>query len=511
MTRSFNALASRCLAGIVIAMLAAVAQARHGEPPYSLDHPAKAGVEVPIEDVGRIDASRERSEADHVSDPSTARTKAQKSAHAFAVSLTPDGNGRWDALDDGTRLWRARVRVAGATDIRIAFAKFELPRGATLHLIGADGFYQGPYTRADSSSGSFHSPVVPGDSATIEIRVPAGADLGAAQLTIDSVGAGFRDLFKRGATTGATGGSGACNINVACPLGQPYPDEIRAVGHYEFQSADDGDFYICTGTLLADVPRDKRNWFLTAHHCIAVASEAQSIVVYWNYQSLQCGSIVAPPQGFYADDQHGATLRATRADVDFTLVELATAPDADWDLFYAGWDASGAVPTATIGIHHPSGDVKKITAGPAASTFGSCISSTPTSGTHWHTGPYSQGTTEGGSSGSALFGAASSAASAHRVIGTLSGGSALCSDTSPTQPNDGYDCYGKLSVAWSGSSSATRLRDWLDPAATGTTTIDGMDQNETPPADGNVHSTHPIPEALLLKPRPIPNPSRLRH
>ena len=42
-------------------------------------------------------------------------------------------------------------------------------------------------------------------------------------------------------------------------------------------------------------------------------------------------------------------------------------------------------------------------------------------------------------------------------------------------PNAGYDCYGKFSVAWQGASAATRLRDWLDPAATGATTLPGID------------------------------------
>ncbi len=500
---------THALFGLALLFVAASAQARHGEPPYSLVHPAKAGVDVPIEEVGRIDAAQARRDADHIADPSLARSKAQKSARAIAVSITPDAQGRWDTLDDGSRLWRMRIRVAGATDIRVGFARLDLPRGATLHLIGADGVYQGPYGRADAAGGRFSSPVVPGDSATIEVRVPARAPFGAAHLAIERVGAGFRDLYKREVTLQA-GESGACNINVACPLGQAYPDEIRAVGHYEFQAADDGDFYICTGTLLSDVPRDKRNWFLTAHHCISAASEAQSIVVYWNYQSTQCGTNAAPSQGYYGDDQHGGTLRATRADVDFTLLELAGTPATDWDLHYAGWDAGGAAPSGTIGIHHPSGDVKKITAGPNATTMNNCIVSTPSTGTHWHTGPYTQGTTEGGSSGSALFGAATSSAGAHRVIGTLSGGSALCSDTSPTQPNDGYDCYGKLSVAWNGASSAARLRDWLDPAGTGTTSIDGIDQNETPPSTGNGHSARAIPPAVLQVPRPVPSSSRLR-
>jgi len=153
-----------------------------------------------------------------------------------------------------------------------------------------------------------------------------------------------------------------------------------------------------------------------------------------------------------------------------------------------------------LAIHHPSGDVKKITAGPAPTTMDSCIATTTTANTHWMTGPYTQGTTEGGSSGSGLFAVAGSGGIAHHLIGTLSGGTAACSDAAPGQPNDGFDCYGKLSVAWNGASASSRLRDWLDPGHTGATSADGIDQNDVVQT-GDGHSTHAWPSELLQRPR----------
>ncbi|HEY6942101.1 hypothetical protein [Dokdonella sp.] len=485
---------------IAVAFLlgAAAVDARKGELPYSLAQPAKAGVDIAIVDVPGIDAMRSRIDSDRTM--RAAATKRLRSAEARPVAIGPGRDGRWDTLDDGSRLWRVRVRAAGATDLRLAFPRFALPPGATLYVIGGGDDYQGPYTAADAPRGTFHAPVVPGDIATIEVRVPAGATLDATMLELGTVGAGFRDLFGRKQTreTGP-GASGACNVDVACPLGASYPEEIRAVGYYEYVAADDGEYYICSGTLVTDVPHARRNLFLTAAHCMSAASEAQSMVVYWNYQSTRCNVLSAPAGGFLSDDQHGATLRATRADVDFTLVELDGTPDPSWNLYYAGWDASGAAPSGTIGIHHPSGDVKKITAGPAARTTDSCIVQVPmVHGTHWQTGPYSQGTTEGGSSGSGLFVVAGGNGSRH-LVGTLSGGLAACSDTSPTQPNDETDCYGKLSVAWNGAAPSSRLRDWLDPAASGATSADGIGQNDVVSADGG-HSTHAWPSPLLQRP-----------
>jgi lysyl endopeptidase len=479
---------------VLIAAFANAAAARHGEPPYSLAEPAKLARSVPIENVGTIDAALRRAQADARRTATSALpTKRLAVADGFDVSIDSNANGVWDLLPDGSRLWRVGVRVAGATDLRLGFARFALPVGATLYVIGAGNDYQGPYMATDAGAGGFNSPPVAGDDATIELRIPPGSDAaGAVELT--RVSAGFRDLLKQTQDAGP-GTSGACNVNVVCPLGQPYPDDIRAVAYYEFIGDEDHGTFICSATLLADVPRDHKNYLLTAAHCVSSVTEANSMVVYWNYQSTQCNTLAAPAGGFFSDDQHGATLRATRADADFTLVELAQAPNPSWDVYYAGWDASGAEPSGTIGIHHPSGDVKKITAGPAPGTTDNCIGTGGASrNTHWETGPYAQGTTEGGSSGSGLFVKTGNGGGHDRLlIGTLSGGLAACSANNPAQPNNETDCYGKLASAWNGPGASSRLRDWLDPANTGTLIGAGIDSQTSSSDTRGGHSHHQRP------------------
>jgi lysyl endopeptidase len=466
-------------AALALATLAAIspALARQGEPPWSLAHPAKALGRLPIETISSIDAAARRRDDDALA-RAGAPTKRLRTADGIAVAIAADRHGEWTLLADGSRLWRLAVRVEGATDLRLAFAHFALPEHATVYVIGADRYYQGPYTADDAQDGAFRSPIVPGDMATIELRMPPGAVLARDAFELTSAGAGFRDLFRRAKAIEETGPgtSGACNVNVVCPLGQSYADPIRATAYYEYEADEDHATFICSGTLLADVPRDRKPYVLTAAHCISSATEAASMVVYWNYQSAQCNALVEPAGGYFNDDQHGATLRARRADADFALVQLPQTPDTAWHVYYAGWDASGAEPAGTIGLHHPSGDVKKITAGPAPGTTDNCIGTGGASvNTHWETGPYSQGTTEGGSSGSGLFEAAATGGRARLLIGTLSGGFAACSTANPSQPNDDTDCYGKLIAAWNGSSASTRLRDWLDPANTGALTMQGID------------------------------------
>ncbi|MBN8726175.1 MAG: hypothetical protein J0H15_00525 [Xanthomonadales bacterium] len=485
---------------ILSLMLAAgPAAARQGEPPLSLTQGAKLGFELPVIEAGAIDAAVLQREATVAGATTTFQTKRLKVAAGLAVSIAPDTDGRLDRLADGRTVWRSRVRVQGATDLRLAFGHFDLPAGARFYVIGADDYYQGPYTGDDGFDGTFTAPVVPGDMATLELQLPAGAPADANLLLLDGIGAGFRDLFGR-EKIGSPGNSGACNVNVACPLGQPYAREASSVAYLEFRNDEDSQWYRCTGTLLADVPRSRRNWFLTAAHCVDSAAEAASATLYWNYQSTSCNSTTPPPGGYFNDNQSGAWLRAARDDVDFSLMELKSAPLASWSVFRAGWDANDSAPPGTIGLHHPAGDVKKVTAGPVPRTTGNCTLARPAPGTHWQTGPYTQGTTEGGSSGSGIFVPASAGDRGHRLVGFLSGGNAGCSSVSPTQPNSGTDCYGKFAIAWDGPSADQRLRDWLDPAGTGTRSIAGGD--EMPPAEPVLEGRVPLEPPPLLRKLP---------
>lgn len=494
------------LAGLVLAA-AGPATARQEGLPYSLAERGKVGTNVAIEDIGSIDAGALLRTAER---PKAAAevlpTKRLGVAETFTASVAPGSHGRSDRLADGSWLWRTRLRVAGATDLRLGFGTFALPEGATLHLIGADDYYQGPYTAADAFAGRFESPVLPGDTVTIELRLPADMEPSGAILAVDRVGAGFRDLFAR-AKVGRPGNSGECNVNIVCPAGIPYTDEGRGVGYMEFRNDEDGNYYMCSGTLLADVKRSGRNWFLSAGHCVDSQNEANSLVVYWNYRSMQCDYLSMPSGGYFNQDQHGATLRATRADVDFVLLELAGTQPASWNLYRVGWDALGTVPAGTVGLHHPAGDVQKVTLGPRPGTSRNCTLSNSPPDTHWRTGPYSEGTTEGGSSGSGLYIPAADGSGGKRLIGMLSGGNAQCSTSSPSRPDNGNDCYGKFAAAWDGPSAASRLRDWLDPDGTGTRSIaggDGQPPGGTAPTRPVGPEPPPIVRALQHRRKPRP-------
>ena len=233
-----------------------------------------------------------------------------------------------------------------------------------------------------------------------------------------------------------------------------------------------GGLGLCSGTLVNNTSYDCRKFFLTALHCTESSSNADfgNIVVRFNYQKSACGTGISAS----AQQKTGTTRLADSNDgggssgSDFCLLEMTQAIPATWPVYYAGWNANTSAPTASasgwkaICIHHPAGDVKKI------STAGTVNSGTwQTANHHWKVNwiqtVTNWGVTEGGSSGSPLFN------KDHQIIGTLTGGGSFCdAQTAP-------DYYGKMDKHFTSNPNPANedLVDWLDAAGTGLLAIDG--------------------------------------
>ncbi|MEM9555780.1 MAG: pre-peptidase C-terminal domain-containing protein [Acidobacteriota bacterium] len=441
------------LAACLWATLPAVA--REGAPPRSFDDltlKAQTVDRLPLEAIDSVALRADDAARFDKALPGDAPAPV-RFALPVDLSVTPKSRGTWTRLDDGW-LWRLEVSAPGATDLNFGFTHFGLPRGATLHVLSpADGYYQGPYTGDDMREhGQLWTPVIPGDTGQVELFVPDGAALHQVRLELTRIGRGYRDLFGQGLAGALKQGS--CNIDVVCPQRAGWEDQIRSVGVYGTNGST-----FCTGTLINNVAEDGRPFFLTANHCNITSSNAASVVVYWNFESPSCGQLAG---GSLSDNTSGATLRASDSQNDMSLLELSSVPANAYNVYYAGWDArTSTAPQSSVGIHHPNTDEKAISFNDdPLTTSNSCIG-TGGSNTHWEVDNWEQGTTEPGSSGSALFDPAT-----QRVVGYLSGGTASCSNTG------GYDCYGKMSVGWSRGLSA-----WLDPSSTGTRFVDGREND----------------------------------
>jgi len=434
---------------LLVLVVPSAVLARRGDPPKSRTVTSLPVESIALVQLGLVDPAVPLAEDAQVGKPGPLRF-----AVPVEVDITPQTAGTWEQLPDGARLWRLRFYSPGATDLNFGFGHYGLPDGATLHVYSeSEDYYEGPYTYRDNKPHSqLWLPVIPGDRAVVELYLPFEYKE-EPELRLTHVGTGYRDLFGRQGAPNLKQGS--CNFDVICPEGDPWNDEIKSVARYSIGGAS-----LCTGSVIKDVPSSFRHFFLSAAHCGVNAGNDSTLVFYWNFESPNCGDLSG---GSLAENQTGATFRASKVDVDMLLVELDENPES-FGVYYSGWDRSGSAPAGSVGIHHPSGDEKAISFNTTAlTTVNSCIGSGGIN-THWEVDDWEQGTTEPGSSGSGLWDPATK-----KIVGHLSGGIASCANLL------GFDCYGKFSVAWdSGSTAASRLKDWLDPLDQGDLMVEGM-------------------------------------
>ena len=445
--------------------------------PAVLTHPLQPQQLVPAVLAPPVNIDEAMKEGLHLE----AQGHAPRYAINNAVKITPNDSGAWEALDEFNSVWRLRVQSRGAISLNFGFTDYLMPQGGRLFIYSSDmRMTIRPFTARDNAAhGELWTPPVVGEEAVIEVVVP-NESRRQLKLTLGSINVGYREFaipreFRKGDDGGLA--SGACNVDVACPEAAGWEDEIAAVAIIST-----GGSTFCTGFMVNNTAQDRTPYFMTAAHCGVNAGNAASLVAFWNHENSFCRPIGSAASGSPGDGpltmfSTGSIHRASFGASDFTLVEFTADPNPNWGVTFAGWDRSGANPPNGAGIHHPQsspGEEKRISfwGGPGSThpSHGSSwgCSAFPGPGDNSHIKVYwtpGLGVTEPGSSGSPLFD------NNHRVIGQLHGGASACGATGENLS----DCYGRMSLSFTGgSSSATRLSDWLDPAATGQTTLDTL-------------------------------------
>lgn len=339
------------------------------------------------------------------------------------TDLSLENSGIWTELANGDRIWRIAIECPAAYSINFEFHEYVVPAGAEVFAYNEVGEVLGAFT-AESNPGRTELGVtqLAGDRITIEYVEPA-AVRGQGRLRIGQVTHAYRDIM--GLTKGL-GDSGSCNNNVICPVGDPWRAQIRSVAMITV-----GGSGLCTGQLINNCNNDGIPYFLTANHCLGGSN---TWVFRFNWNSPSCAQNQNGPTN---QTVSGSQLLANSGGSDVALLRLNTTPPANYNVFYTGWDKSGTAPTASTAIHHPSGDVKKISFDNNAA-----VSGTMSGAQCWRILNWEDGTTEGGSSGSGLWNQNG------LLIGQLFGGQASCS-------NNVNDYYGKFSVSY------PLLEQWL--------------------------------------------------
>ncbi len=385
--------------------------------------------------------------------------RAPQFAKSIPVYIKCQERGTWSYPGKDMAVWRLIIPSPGAHSLNIGFTDFRLPAGAQLRVQSANGEHgTGPLTTADNDPhGTYWTPALETDTLFLELQVPR-EKIDETLLTIGYVNHDFIGLSKVV--------SGSCNLDVVCSAGQGwdlvdrYRDIIQSVGLLTV----DGRSY-CTGFLVNNARNDCRPFFMTAEHCDISASNAGSIVVYWNYQNSFCrqpGSISSggTGNGSFELINSGAAWRAEYRPSDMTLLELddPVAPAAN--AYFAGWsNQSTAFSDTALTIHHPSNEEKRISFEYDQPYLGKWQQGTEAfdDGDHVIIRNWEVGTTEDGSSGGPLFNVDG------QVIGQLHGGRAACS-------NSEFDAFGWFGTSWEGDNHPTNsLKYWLDPDRLGLT------------------------------------------
>lgn len=359
--------------------------------------------------------------------------------------------GNWTILPGGDKLWMLRLKSGGAYSLNFTFDKYLLPEGAQLFVYTPDHKHKlGAFTYKNNKPyGSLAIAAIPGDEIIIEYYEPVEVEF-EAELKIGSIGHDYLNIF--GSKDGQYGASDTCNIDVNCEEGKDWQKHKQAV--VRIISHNTG---LCSGTVLNNARYDKQPIVLTASHCFINKKTPENSVFYFNYESPGCNG----PDGETDQTISGAILLADKEKdngyLDFSLIKLSEQIPEEYEPYFAGWDATGNAPQSTVCIHHPWGDVKKISLDYDPSEPASYLGYGYDPNTFWQIIRWDAGMTQGGSSGSPLFDQNG------RVVGSLSGGdAAYCSD----EPVNDY--YQMLSVAYDKYlNDSMQMKAWLDPDNSG--------------------------------------------
>ncbi|OKZ04908.1 MAG: hypothetical protein BHV71_09090 [Bacteroides sp. 41_26] len=412
---------------------------------------------------------------------------SKKKLYGISVPVSIDIRKEANCIvKDSMNIFYYKVKSPTAYAMQLVFNKFYIPTGSKMFIYNGDKTeYIGSFTELNNNSDSLFSTIfLNGNELIIEYHEPQNVEF-TGRLFLDKIVHCFIDM-KHGIYS--PDGSSTCEKDIMCNEGNPWRISKSAVAQILSQISSSGYQYWgwCTGTLLNNTLQDGRPYFLTAMHCsLGMDNDGfeenyftENMIFVFNYEVEQCGVDGANLPLSKFKSVAGATILSRDTPVyikqekeyntygntsDYMLLYLMVSPDTlkNWGVSYAGWDAnedkmySGNIAT----IHHPNGDVKKIS-----------LSNKVLETDQLHSylfKPYWKirwdvGVTEGGSSGAPLFN------SENKVIGQLWGGSPYCgTKNGKYEYYEGPDFYGRFSVSY----EKGLFKQYLDPLSSGVKSI----------------------------------------
>jgi len=395
------------------------------------------------------------------------RTPGQnRFAAPISANFSLENEGAWHNLPNGDRVWLCAVYSPGALGLTLIFDEFKLPPGAKFFAYGDNQQVLGAYTAQSClPSGKFLVGVLKGESAYLELYEPKAVQ-GQSKISTKRVDVSYDANAMNGAED--FGEALPCNININCALGANWQVQKKGVARI-LMVFPDGEGW-CSGSLIANTSNTFEPYFLTAHHCQLLLSNPDFAL--WrfdfDYESANCSNPAIEP---VPRSVLGCERISYRIETDFMLLKLNPIP-LNFDVYFNGWNRDGNTtilsPNTTY-IHHPWGDIKKISVDTqnvnihsSALNWGGIYGISPAN-SHWKS-VTDLGVFESGSSGSPFFDANK------RIVGQLHGGSTAMGN--PCKVTGAY--FGRFNLSWNqGTDPENRLKEWLDPTNTGVVTQNG--------------------------------------
>lgn len=371
-------------------------------------------------------------------------------AYQFNVDIDVKERSTVDSLKDGL-LYRMAISSKKAFSINLIFEKYVIPPGGKLYLYNErKDHVLGAFTDANNKSSEV-LPVLPikGSKVFIEYFEPYNASF-SADLVVGKVNHDYLDVMNTVSIEDDFGASCYNQVDINCSEGDDWQDEKRAV----CRMVKEGVSW-CSGALINNSDKNGTPYFLTAFHCIQTQAVLDECVFIFNYESPTCKGV----DGSTSQSISGGILRGNHVSSDFSLIELSKRPFVSFSPYYAGWDRETPY-YGGVCIHHPQGDVKKISTYTMQPETADCFQNDPRSKYDFYRIEWAEtdngfGVTQKGSSGAPLFNSYS------RIIGQLQG---RCAYVPCHRPGDKVSNFGKLHRSWDkGNGPADRLRDWLNP------------------------------------------------
>jgi len=394
--------------------------------------------------------------------------------YTIRIDMDMDNSGIWNDLPNGDRIWRLSLNSKGAEALDVYFTDFYLPDRCELYIYNEDkSMVLGAYTSDNNSeTGIFSTELIKGDQITIEF-IQSKRVKEKARFTIGEIGhiyqySGFINNKLKDIDL-----AGTCEVNINCVEGDNWRKQKQGVARIKVKVGNSISW--CTGTLLNNVRRDFTPYFYTAEHCGPGANQTDyhNWIFYFNYEAANCENSELEPESNTINGGQLLAKVALSQGSDFKLLKLDQEVPIEFNPYFNGWSNIDEASLSGVTIHQPDGDVKKI------STYTQQLVSTTYEGdvadlsgsfwqVKWVQTTNGHGVTEGGSSGAPIFNAQG------LVIGALTGGGANCSNLTAS------DYFGKFAHSWDhfATDSTNQLKWWLDPDATGISSISGLDYNE---------------------------------